>query len=285
MSSTATDTPWDVESFDGASYDRHSEGADDLPKVSSLSMEEPDTHSDVLPAVVHQIFPIEVWCEICRYLYPSQLSRLSRACKASRSAVCNMDFWRWLFEKTYPDGKTKLCFLPCVPESQSYMQYMCAISLVICEQCLNYHRHDFSDLAEMPLPVPAPSQTRCTESVKYLGEPIDTGFTARLCLPCRKAFYAVYDEPLPDEVEFEVMSLEMAREKYPYCGLPTEETPTMVKYNGSYRQGMFLEMARKTQGGDVGVGASKSTAQSYPARLRNSIRKYHDLHRALSKIL
>ena len=161
---------------------------------------------------------------------------------------------------------------------------MCVLSPVICEQCFKYHGNDYSKLYQMPLPVPAPSQTRCTRTVTYLGEPIDTDFTVRLCLPCRKAFFLIYDEPIPQEIQFEKMTLEGAKKKYPRCRLPAEETSSMIKFNGSYRHGMFLAMARKKRGGDVGVEASSSTAQNYLAKLERRILKYGDLHRELSKI-
>ncbi|KAK3845705.1 MAG: hypothetical protein J3R72DRAFT_487405 [Linnemannia gamsii] len=80
--------------------------------------------------------PPEVWATIFSRLYPSQLSRLSMVNKTFNKIVSSLSIWSRIFFVAYPAGTMRLRTLRDMPESKSYMLYLCALSLYICECCL-----------------------------------------------------------------------------------------------------------------------------------------------------
>ncbi|OAQ25155.1 hypothetical protein K457DRAFT_129255 [Linnemannia elongata AG-77] len=95
--------------------------------------------------------PAEIWERIFSYLYPSQLCRFSMVNKTFETIVSSLPIWRYLFtENTF---RKRLRFLRGIPESKSYMLYICANSLHICEECGYQHRFGSKNLADLPLPV------------------------------------------------------------------------------------------------------------------------------------
>ncbi|KAF9318405.1 hypothetical protein BGZ91_005170 [Linnemannia elongata] len=96
--------------------------------------------------------PAQIWEQIFSYLYPSQLCRLSMVNKAFEIIISSLPIWRYLFTKNV-FRKQRLRFLRGIPESKSYMLYMCANSLHICEECGYQERFGSKNLADLPLPV------------------------------------------------------------------------------------------------------------------------------------
>lgn len=102
--------------------------------------------------------PFEIWEHILTFLYPSQITRLSRASKTLYDIIGASVIWsRWFRTAFGPD--IVLDTLPAIPESHSYMLYMCAVSGRVCEQCLIYSVPSrlVNDRAARPLPVLIPN--------------------------------------------------------------------------------------------------------------------------------
>ncbi|KAF9349537.1 hypothetical protein BGX34_001752 [Mortierella sp. NVP85] len=115
--------------------------------------------------------PLEIWVKICSHLYPSQLARFSRVNQTAYCLVASLERWEGWFKRLHGKPHTKLKYLqegtnlrqemhimrpiPGLSISQSYMLFMCAISLQVCEKC--FRRCDGKlqrgRLACMPLPV------------------------------------------------------------------------------------------------------------------------------------
>ncbi|GJJ75064.1 hypothetical protein EMPS_07422 [Entomortierella parvispora] len=180
---------------------------------------------------IDKALPLEVWERIFSYLYPSQITRLSKVNKTLHDIVAASSLWSKMFSQAFgPDAV--LCTLPAMPESKSYMLYMCAVSTRVCEQCLVHAVPSMvrSELPARPLPVlvpdarlrrlnhPGPHQRinkrdslwpggksqgapRLFGQRIIYGEPINTRWTIRLCLPCRQAHYETYPEPIPKGME------------------------------------------------------------------------------------
>ncbi len=149
----------------------------------------------VQPALepLDQRVPREVWECIFNGLYPSQLSRLSLVNKNFNDIVSSLSLWSRMFTTAH-GPKTRLRCLRGMPESKSYMLYMCANSLRVCEQCLGSFNHYFAkEKLEWHL---APLPTLCTEEFKYLGEPINEDWKIFICLSCsrkNRGTWAGYD--------------------------------------------------------------------------------------------
>ena len=115
--------------------------------------------------------PLEIWVKICSHLYPSQLARFSRVNQTAYKLVASLERWEGWFKRLHGTPHIRLKYLqagtnirqemhimrpiPGLSISQSYMLFMCAISLQVCEQC--FRRCDGNRqrgrLACMPLSV------------------------------------------------------------------------------------------------------------------------------------
>ncbi|KAG0065862.1 hypothetical protein BGZ89_007844 [Linnemannia elongata] len=166
--------------------------------------------------------PAEIWERIFSYLYPSQLCRLLMVNKTFETIVSSLPIWRYLF--TENTVRKRLRFLRDIPESKSYMLYICANSLHICEECGYQHRFGSKNLANLPLPVlvrlseshcssdeeivfsdeeiefpdeqiessdekikSLDEETESEENFEYLGSQVNLTWTVRKCCDCRKA--------------------------------------------------------------------------------------------------
>lgn len=128
--------------------------------------------------------PPEIWQRIFSRLYPSQLSRMSLVNKTFNKIVCSLSMWSRMFSVTF-GPKKRLRTLRNMPESKSYMLYLCASSLYICEECLGLT--PFATIRyynERPQLVLAPMPTMTKGSIKYLGEEINLHWTVRMCQSC-----------------------------------------------------------------------------------------------------
>ncbi|KAF9310659.1 hypothetical protein BGZ91_007037, partial [Linnemannia elongata] len=135
--------------------------------------------------------PPEIWERIFERLYPSQLIRMSMVNKNFYKIVSSLSVWSYMFSVAF--GPTmRLCTLCKMPESKSYMLYMCASSLYICEECLS--RTPCETLRDMrgyrqpewgPRPALAPMPTLSKGSFKYQGEEVNLNWTIWMCPSCR----------------------------------------------------------------------------------------------------
>ncbi|KAG0376021.1 hypothetical protein BGX24_008391 [Mortierella sp. AD032] len=142
------------------------------------------------PSPRHEIdnrIPVEIWEQIFSNLYPSQLCRLSMVSRAFETIVTLLPIWYQLF--TENNFKKRLRFLRGISESKSYMLYMCANSLHICEECGHQENFDSTILADLPLPVLVRLPKRhcpSDEEIEYVGDQLNLTWAVRKCRICRK---------------------------------------------------------------------------------------------------
>ncbi|KAG0062051.1 hypothetical protein BGZ89_010967 [Linnemannia elongata] len=148
--------------------------------MSTKSQLELQTHDQIDKRV-----PPEIWQRIFSRLYPSQLSRLSLVNKNFNKIVSSLSVWSYMFSVTF-GPKRRLRIHRNIPESKSYMLYMCASSLYICEECLGltlFRTVRYSH--QRPQLILAPMPTMSKDGIKYLGEEINVSWMVRMCEPCR----------------------------------------------------------------------------------------------------
>ncbi|KAK3811488.1 MAG: hypothetical protein JOS17DRAFT_842844 [Linnemannia elongata] len=189
----------------------------------------------------HKLVPVEVWEHILRYLYPSQLSRISMVNKNFCAIVSSLEVWSLMFVIAY-GPKAHLRTLVGVPRSKCYMMFMCSSSLHVCERCFGLTGYNMDSKSKFPLPIPVLLPKRSTDTVKYLGERFDPNFTIRMCLSCRQGHISTYEEPLPRRAENSKL----------------DEYQTM----------------RRHFGGDVGITAFKESTEAYDEKTEARIRWY-----------
>ncbi|KAF9586506.1 hypothetical protein BGW38_003420 [Lunasporangiospora selenospora] len=219
----------------------------------------------------HEFFPAEVWIQICRYLYPSQLSQMSMVNKSLNSIVSQLNVWSRIFAITY-GPKAQLRLLGSTHESKSYMLYMCASSRHVCERCFARADYQLDAAYKLPHPTPMLLPRRSTETAIYLGDRIDLTWTIRMCLPCRKDHFLVYEEPYELGLQRQIQ-VKALYYKYPSAS----RVPLIASGSGS---GMYSNMSEKTAvfhmrdyfGGDIGIKQSKESTimpdNTTEARLR-----------------
>ena len=141
--------------------------------------------------------PFEVWQQICLYLYPSQLSRISMVSSTLHDVVDSLPYWSLLFRQVF-GPKTALWHLPLVPDSKSFMLYMCAFSSMVCERCnVFFDNHiEAEKAASLPLPARVESYRRNRKGIQLVGCPVDPNWTIQMCLRCRKSHYIVFKESI-----------------------------------------------------------------------------------------
>ncbi|KAK3827370.1 MAG: hypothetical protein J3R72DRAFT_496393 [Linnemannia gamsii] len=141
--------------------------------------------------------PPEIWEQIFSRLYPSQLSRMSMVNSNFNKIVSSLSVWSRMFSLVF--GPTvRLRTLPNMPESKSYMLYLCASSLYVCEQCfvqIPFEYSSFGTTYSQPVLAPLPTMTK--GNIKYLGEELNLDWKVWMCTSCRykqPAFIEVGDD-------------------------------------------------------------------------------------------
>ncbi|KAK3835020.1 MAG: hypothetical protein J3R72DRAFT_452015 [Linnemannia gamsii] len=128
--------------------------------------------------------PPEVWERIFSRLYPSQLSRLSMVNKTFNKIVSSLSTWSRIFFVAHSGNENKrLRTLRDMPESKSYMLYMCAMSLYVCECCL-FMAHFKANINEKPKQRQAPMRALKNDKFEYDGEEVDMHWTVNMCQSC-----------------------------------------------------------------------------------------------------
>lgn len=137
-------------------------------------------------AQIDKRVPPEIWERILSRLYPSQLSRMSRVNRNFNKIVSSLPGWSRMFSVVF-GPKMRLRTLRNMPESKSYMLYVCAGSLYICEECLKLVPYLLVQNHSQNLPsstlVPPPTMSK--GNIKYLGEEVNLNWTVRMCRSCR----------------------------------------------------------------------------------------------------
>ncbi|KAG0368009.1 hypothetical protein BGX24_002982, partial [Mortierella sp. AD032] len=153
------------------------------------------THSQI----VNQV-PPEIWEQIFKHLYPSQLSRMSMVNKCLSVIVSSLEVWPRMFCAVY-GPKAQLRPLICIPKGKSsHMIFMCASSLHVCEKCFSLTGYSADKLYMLPLPIPILLPRRSTDEAKYMGGRFDPSWTIRMCLSCRQEHLSNLEEPVPHNV-------------------------------------------------------------------------------------
>ncbi|KAI7832359.1 hypothetical protein BC939DRAFT_435289 [Gamsiella multidivaricata] len=153
--------------------------------------------------------PAEVWEKICSYLYPSQLSRLSRASRSLYELVASLKVWHSYYMRLAGTGLLNLFRrLPGTPLYKTYMQYIFALSYHICEGCSTFSRPlwNLQDFGAIPLPVlewpdtvdPAKPNNRNIEPDREQCQSV-----IRLCRSCRCKLFSVHSEPILENAALE----------------------------------------------------------------------------------
>ncbi|KAK5829444.1 hypothetical protein F5H01DRAFT_18441 [Linnemannia elongata] len=137
--------------------------------------------------------PVEVWEQVFKCLYPSQLSRLSKVSKTFNSIVASLSVWSHMFKVAHTPSKSRrfcehvplerLRTLRKMSKSKSHMIYMCAISLYICERCFSLTSFLSGDGVK-PMKTLAPMPSMNTKKIHYVAEEIDLKWTINLCSSC-----------------------------------------------------------------------------------------------------
>ncbi|KAF9278310.1 hypothetical protein BGZ88_000639, partial [Linnemannia elongata] len=112
--------------------------------------------------------PREIWDQILHRLYPSQLSRLSMVNKTLNVIVSSLMVWPRMF---YAAHGPKAQLRPLVSISglkSSYMMFMCASSLHVCEKCFGLTEYNADKAYMLPLPIPVLLPRRSTDAIKYV---------------------------------------------------------------------------------------------------------------------
>ncbi|KAG0296900.1 hypothetical protein BGZ98_000780 [Dissophora globulifera] len=149
-----------------------------------MSTEQPLALCSALETVDKRV-PSEVWEQIFNRLYPSQLSRISIVNKTFNAIVSSLSLWSRMFTIAY-GPKMRLRTLLNMPESKSFMLYMCVNSRYVCERCFTVT--PFNDDYGRPRPSRAPLPTLSTREFQYLGEELNLGWRVNACHSCRESW-------------------------------------------------------------------------------------------------
>ncbi|KAK3805451.1 MAG: hypothetical protein JOS17DRAFT_768509 [Linnemannia elongata] len=148
--------------------------------MSAESQSQLRTHDQIDKRV-----PPEIWERIFNRLYPSQLTRVSMVNHNFNKIVSSLSVWPRMFSMVF--GPTRrLRTLRNMPESKSYMLYMCASSLHVCEECLGMTPFSSNlTTSTKPVPVLAVLPTMTKGDIIYQGEEFNEDWKIWLCQSCR----------------------------------------------------------------------------------------------------
>ncbi|KAF9370134.1 hypothetical protein CPB97_002992 [Podila verticillata] len=135
---------------------------------------------------IDKLVPLEIWEQISNHLYPSQLSRMSMVNRNFNKIVSSLSVWSRMFSFVF-GPKMRLRTLCNIPESKSYMLYMCASSFRVCEGCLKLApwSANINNLG-LPEPVLVRLPTMTKGDIQYLGEEVNLDWKVRMCFACRQ---------------------------------------------------------------------------------------------------
>ena len=176
-----------------------------------------------------------------------------------------MKVWSHMFSLAY-GPKAVLRPLVIIPRfKSSYMMFMCASSLHVCEKCFGLTKFNACNLSNLPLPIPVLLPRRSADTVKYVGDRFDPEWTIRMCLSCRQYHISFLEEPVPRGVCNGLVTWRYLCSKYPCANhVPGLSPPrkqhdlltvlTMIRCLQlhattlwwRYRHGVFQDLHRRT---------------------------------------
>jgi hypothetical protein len=213
-----------------------------VPGGSSVGLQHNQTTN------VEKHLPTEVWERIFKYLYPSQLSRVSRVCRTFYDIVANLLVWLEIYAQVHPNDENHVVegIKPVLGKNpnKDFMLHICAESLRICELCLSaYSGTDIPKdrLASLPLPVHVWRVRAFMRKATFQPLPSKrspTDWTIRLCVSCRRD---VFDHSQ------ELLSMDSPSHYY-------------LQYDYRSDRKEELRKARLKYGGDIGVASSSQNS-------------------------
>ncbi|KAK3827849.1 MAG: hypothetical protein J3Q66DRAFT_321238 [Benniella sp.] len=253
----------------------HRKAADALPEAVSDKVTEagPEGCSPIMPqhnqtTGLEKRLPTEVWEWIFKYLYPSQLSRVSMVCRTFYDIVAKLHIWTEIYAKAHPDNQNHVVggIKPVLGDNpiKDFMLHICAESLRICELCfLTYNGTDMSwdRLAYLTLPVHvwrvrlATKKTDAFRPFRIEIGPQD--WVIRLCLNCRREIFRECPESLPIFLKRREIGCDLM-EAY---NLEYSDVRG-IRVTDLNNEERVLVRAREKFGGDVGVEASSKGSSS-----------------------
>lgn len=204
--------------------------------------------------------PPEVWERIFKYLFPSQLSRISMVSRSLYDIVSKLPVWGEMYDKAHPQHKNHLVggVKPRVGKNPplDFMLHMLAESLRICELCFSvYTGTDVPNdrLVYLPLPVRMWRVLVASKDIVFLpysmmDDPKD--WSIRLCVACCRKIFERCPESIPKTSTrpgYDLSNMHhLALSGFAPNGQPY--------FNDS--EEVVLLKARVKYGGDVGVTAA-----------------------------
>ncbi|KAK3827845.1 MAG: hypothetical protein J3Q66DRAFT_382733 [Benniella sp.] len=210
--------------------------------------------------------PTEIWERIFKYLYPSQLSRVSRVCRTLYDVVVKLPVWPEIYAQVHPNDQNHLAGVikPVLGKNpnKDFMLRLCAESLRICELCLSvYSGTDVPKdrLASLPLLVHVWRVRAFIRKVAFQPLPNKSSprdWMIRLCVSCRRQVFGHCQESIP------------------------KDPRGLLHGSGDYPSGYFgaygdngeaaLKKARLKYGGDIGVRFSGQKSSSKAIQVMES---------------
>ncbi|KAF9354928.1 hypothetical protein BGX34_010750 [Mortierella sp. NVP85] len=250
------------------------------PAITTTSTAATCTDSQRYPTIEKQL-PTEVWEKILKYLYPSQLSRVSMVCRKLYDIVGMLPVWPEIYARVHPDDDNHLVggIKPVVGKNpiKDFMLHVCAESFRICELCLSVHMgHDVPKdrMASLPLPVHV-WRVRLAAKKDDTFQPLSAqigpqDWVIRLCLGCRRKVFDACPESIPKTVQ----DFRDGSELMDLYHLSADEISSYRSSYLGYRERMILEMARLKYGSDIGIQAaapysSTRAVESMESRLQD----------------
>ncbi|KAG9061642.1 hypothetical protein KI688_007223 [Linnemannia hyalina] len=217
--------------------------------------------------------PNEVWEGILSRLYPSQLSRMSMVNKNLNVIVSSLEVWPRMFHAAY-GLEAQLRPLMCIPKAKSsYMIFMCASSLHVCEKCFGLTGYNAHKLYWLPLPIPVLLPRRSTDMIKYVGDRFEPNWTIQMCLLCRQGHISDLGEPVPRNVTNCSMAWVDLCDKYP-CANEARGLFSLRRGNSFINELGAFNYMRRYFGGDIGIKAFKTSTEAYDAETETRILWY-----------
>lgn len=144
--------------------------------------------------------PNEIWERILSHLYPSQLLWMSMVNKNFSIIVSSLEVWSQMFYVAHGPKAQLQLLVPTPRFKSSYMIFMCASSLHVCEKCFGLTEYNANRLYILPLPIPILLPRWSTDTIKYEGDRFDPNWTIWMCLHCRKDHLSDLEEPVPRNI-------------------------------------------------------------------------------------
>ncbi|KAK3827846.1 MAG: hypothetical protein J3Q66DRAFT_5588 [Benniella sp.] len=164
---------------------------------------------DIQTTSVEKRLPTEVWERIFQYLYPSQLSRVSMACRTFYDIVADLLIWPEVYAQVHSNDENHVFEgikpVPGKNSNKDFMLRICAESFQICELCLSvYNGTDIPKdrLASLPLPVHVWRVRAFMKKATFQPLPSKrspTDWMIRLCVGCRRNVFDHSQELLPED--------------------------------------------------------------------------------------